>query len=690
MRGTMRIVHEVLLMAVLIQPGDQTDHPNPPQDLLCFRLDKDSAVTCTWNPSNDTLTPTNYTFCYREKGTTHLVQNTTRSPWLTLGRKLLSAGKVYVAWVTLGEERSAPLEFIIDDIVKPQPPAAVTGETATDDPKVIRVTWTNPTNLDSSASFQFELQYRVAGDASWTEISHDEIGIHATEYELEDLWPFTQYEFRLQCGREGETNSRLWSDWSKVSSAMTQEDSPVGCLDVWFVPPDVKGLLPLTLLWKPLEQHQANGIIRRYSVSQGDGEDVREVTTCCNISLSGTVRLVSVSAANSVGATQPAKLNLVQDQPAPRNIVVHTGNHSMLVSWEPPPNRMPEEFVVEWTNMHSPEDAPDWKRISAANVSVTLRDDVVYPRCLYKVSVYARYQDGLGGPVSTLVYAEEGAPLAGPQVSIFNISQTGATLLWKIIPLSLRQGFVLFYTLYYVKNPNRDTRHKALNISCVLQRYTLWDLEPASTYKIWMTASTAVGESRRGPHLNFKTQAAQVAIWKVLVLVSMSLVFVALCFLFSRDYFLQRIQSLSSFLPQWCCQEIPDPGNSRAGLQQRHYSADLGMTEKEPEIVEVEETAPEDKVQVPLTNNNSPILAADRAPSTEALYRTIPPSLDVDNSLQASTCLDKRPADQPTSTKFTSGYEKHFMPSQEELLDNEWQIDSKEDWLGMGDTISDL
>ncbi|XP_067829012.1 interleukin-27 receptor subunit alpha-like [Heptranchias perlo] len=224
------------------------------------------------------------------------------------------------------------------------------------------------------------------------------------------------------------------------------------------------------------------------------------------------------------------------------------------------------------------------------------------------------------------------------------------------------------------------------------------DLEPLSTYTIWMTASTKVGEGTKGPNLKFTTQASQIVIWKILVLVFVFLSIVAICILFGRCYYQLRTQSLTSiFLPQWCFQKIPDPGNSRAGLQQHHYMPGvLGMMENEPVIVEVEETAPEDKVQVPLIISNSPALAGDRGSSTEDPYWTSAPSQGVDNSQEASVRLDQRLADQsfltklPGGTCFISGYEKHFMPSPEDLLADEWQFDSKEECLGMGDTIGDL
>ncbi|GCB83851.1 hypothetical protein scyTo_0024202, partial [Scyliorhinus torazame] len=108
--------------------------------------------------------------------------------------------------------------------VKPLPPANVSGEPLQDDPKALGIWWKNPTNLDQLIHLQFELQFRVAGNLDWTKISHDEIGIHVTNYELEELQPFTLYEFRVKCAREQETNWNLWSDWSAVGRVRTWED----------------------------------------------------------------------------------------------------------------------------------------------------------------------------------------------------------------------------------------------------------------------------------------------------------------------------------------------------------------------------------------------------------------------------------------------------------------------------------
>ncbi|XP_041032896.1 interleukin-27 receptor subunit alpha-like [Carcharodon carcharias] len=425
---------------------------------------------------------------------------------------------------------------------------------------------------------------------------------------------------------------------------------------------------------------------------------MREVTIniCCNITLPGTTQLVNVTAFNSIGATQPAKLNLIQDCPSPFNMTIHSRNHSVLVSWEPPANTTPHEFVVEWKMMNS-EYKPDWKKIPAANLCVTLTDDVLYPLFPYNISVYARYRGGVGGPVSTLVYREEGVPLAGPEISILNISQTGVTLLWNVLPLDRRQGFVRYYTLYYVKKPGGEDKHKALNISCIVDRYTLLDLAPDCTYKIWMTASTIVGEGSRGPYLNFRTQGSQTVFWMLVVLVPGSVVIGVIWILFCR-YCEQRMQSYSSFyLPQWCCQKIPDPRNSRVGHQQHHcIPSYLGMME-EPPTAEVEEIEIKDEFEISLTKRTNSTLTRDKEPSTEDQYWIGQPSPDVDNPPEAPTCLDEKLMDQPPSSTrlmggvpFTSGYERHFIPSEEDLLNNEWQLENKEEWLGLGDITDDF
>ncbi|GCC41125.1 hypothetical protein chiPu_0025396 [Chiloscyllium punctatum] len=99
----------------------------------------------------------------------------TRLHSLMLERKQFTAGRTYVAWVkTSGTEREESLkrlEFIIDDIVKPLSPAAVTGELTPNTSKSIFITWQKPNNLDSSKTLQFKLQYRVVGDLFWTEVS---------------------------------------------------------------------------------------------------------------------------------------------------------------------------------------------------------------------------------------------------------------------------------------------------------------------------------------------------------------------------------------------------------------------------------------------------------------------------------------------------------------------------------------
>ncbi|XP_078285436.1 interleukin-12 receptor subunit beta-2-like [Rhinoraja longicauda] len=725
MHGTIRIVCKLLLTAALLnQQSNQTD-------MFCFRVDKNSEVICTWSPIHDTWKTTEYMFHLEMKSSSVHSNKPLRIPTLlpsvTLERKILSAGKSYVAWVEVNNTLLSSLEFIIEDIVKPQPPVNVSAKP--DDPTNIAIEWAKPANLDQFISIQYELQYRLAGQENWNEVSPDEVEVHAVGYILEDLQPFTQYEFRVRCGREEETNRKLWSDWSAVTGAMTQEAKPVGILDVWFMQ---RGQGNITLLWKPLEQHQARGIIQRYSVNytlQWDGEEMGTVTinTCCGIILSETPQLVNVSAYNSVGATDPATLNLVQGQLSVLNITVLNYNDQVQVCWVASAKKV-VGFVVEWSNMNLPEDPPEWKKIPALDKCMDLKHDVLQPWIPYKVSVYTQYQIGLGRPVSTLIYTKEGVPLTGPQISIYNITQTSATLLWENIPLSRRQGFILYYTLFYVKNPQEGNRQKALNISSALHSFTLLNLEPASTYRIWMTASTRVGEGTSGPHFELKTGASHIISWKHIIVVLVILVVIALC-ITGRCCFYQRIKSCGSMLiPQWCCQRIPDPEIIRALLQQnlptpKHFA----MIEDDPEIVKVEEIIPDIMMQLPLEISNSLILAEAKISNTEDLFRPNSPTLteakssnaedmfrpnsptlteaksskaedlfwpstptqEVDNSPRVSIHSHKQFAQQPISTELpgrtciTSGYEKHFIPSAEQVLEDEWQLDNKAQWLGL-------
>ncbi|XP_069783608.1 interleukin-12 receptor subunit beta-2-like isoform X2 [Narcine bancroftii] len=545
-----------------------------------------------------------------------------------------------------------------------------------------------PPIIDSSASFQFELQYRMEGQKYWNEVSRDEIEVQAIDYYLEDLQPFTKYQFRVRCGRDGETNKKLWSDWSAVTSAMTLEANPVGMLDVWFME---KGLGRIILLWKPLEKHQAQGIIDRYSVSEWDGEEMIKMTniTCCNISLCESTQLVTVTAYNSVGSTEPAQLNLVQDQPPVLNITVHNRKEQVHVCWEAPAKKV-LEFVVEWTNMNLPEQPSEWKKMPALNECIALRNGVLQPLIPYKVSVYTRYQNGLGGPVFTIYYAKEGVPLTGPQVSVYNISQTSATLLWAAIPLSLRQGFILYYTLYWLKQAQEDSKQKVLNISSALHNFTLLNLEPATTYEIWMTASTNGGEGIPGPTLKLNTRASRVEIWKQIVLIVVTMAAFFLCIFFGKCCFHQRIKRLSPFLiPQWCRQRIPDPEIIRTLLQQNSITLEhFGMIENDPEIVNVEEMIPETLSQDPLATSNSPVLAKAESSNTKDLLQPSKPIQDTDSSQKTSIHLYNQLHEQPISTKppertcFIFDYEKHFIPSEEDIINDEWQLDRKEQWLG--------
>lgn len=156
-------------------------------------------------------------------------------------------------------------------------------------------------------------------------------------------------------------------------------------------------------------------------------------------------------------------------------------------------------------------------------------------------------------------------------------------------------------------------------------------------------------------------------------------------------------------IPQWCCQRIPDPKIIRALLQQNHTTPKhFTMIESDPEIIKVEEIIPEIMMQLPLeirkSSNaedmfrpNSPTLTEANSSKSEDLFWPSTPTREVDNSPQVSIHSHKEFALKPISTELPragrtcniSGYEKHFIPSAEQLLEDEWQLDNKAQWLGL-------
>ncbi|XP_048348225.1 interleukin-27 receptor subunit alpha isoform X1 [Sphaerodactylus townsendi] len=621
-----------LLLLALKAFGLKEGHPRGSLGLQCHLLLPREDMNCSW--SAQFANSPHILFFYQnlniDPDEVHRVQVPLGQNWLVIARSQLMVGDRYRVWLEVHHadwmEESEKLTFRPYEKVKPLAPEL--------DPVVVSssgvtVKWKTPywSEQLSHQPLVCELRYKTSKDAVWASLGVDHVSQEG--HEFEDLDPFTRYSVQVRCIPED--GQGTWSEWSPPQTFRTPEAAPLGQVDVWRSRNLSENAEPrLYLLWKALDQKAARGDILNYTVDFWDHRKTlvaSSISVCCSIPIPASASYVQVSAFNSAGKTLPASLNLGQtDLPGPQDVwVLAVPNLGFNVTWTlspTPGGAQPEHYVVECREEISRELA-DWISKPVGCSSTLLKGDY-RPTEPYLVSVYAIYVDGSNSSAPVRAYVKEGAPSVGPQaVKDESVSSTASLISWEEIPLANQNGHLTHVTIY-LKHPTPAGPKIFGPIAAKERSYALEGLDPGTSYELWMTGSTSAGEGPASPVHKFHTPGAR---WQISLVVLLSVGFLLIVaivvVIIRRRWFLGLCHKV---LPLWCWESVPDPGRStvfvrmedqRAALAQDSSSQAPPEPPEEPDVLEITEPAP------PQTAN-------------------------------------------PPRVVF-SGYEKHFMPSREEL-----------------------
>ncbi|XP_067416619.1 interleukin-27 receptor subunit alpha isoform X3 [Emydura macquarii macquarii] len=662
-----------LLLLALQTLGFQEGDPETPQGLACYQMGPTGGMNCSWPSRTGSGANTTYTLHYQslkfKRNQTRSFQAPAGQSWVAIGRSDLTHSERYDVWLETGDgtQLRPRLTLTLDERVKPDPPELG----LVDVTPVVTVSWTNPGwPQHSSSSLACDLRYRMSGASSWIKVQEDDV--EPSSYEFSSLEPFTAYEVQARCipnDRKG-----VWSNWSPSLAFQTPEAAPVGLVDVWRAASHPgSGEPSLLLLWKPLDPRAARGVIRSYSITLragSDGTDSRLESPCCRASLPSSTTHVWISANNHVGRTQPANLSWEQqDLPAPEGIrAAAEQGQALRVTWEPgkdPREGEAPEYLVEWVKECSGSKAASlsWVRRPAGARSALLTGDF-RPQVPYQVRVYGLYPQGFGASAPVRAYAQEGVPSAGPRgLQDRSVSKIASIISWEEIPLAQRNGHITHYTLY-LETPT-GSRQTYGPIAATETSYNLSDLEPGTSYQLWMTGSTSAGEGNASSiHLFHMPDSHWEAVLASLLTVGFLLVLACIVGVVLHAKLLTLCQKV---LPRWCWEKVPDPVHSRIMLHEDPHNCMGPLVQsqaaEEPPITQFD-------IREPAEHKN-------QGYSTLSQLESLPPALPhregaddgprTEELGTGSSTLEEEQGE-PTPTPVISGYEKHFMPTLEEVL----------------------
>ncbi|XP_056676977.1 interleukin-27 receptor subunit alpha [Monodelphis domestica] len=668
-------------------------------------------MNCTWGLSLDPGIP--YNFYYQSlKYHPNRIQNVSVSRgqgWVMVEREHLTISDHYLIWLSPMGNISQPgdpepLRLCLDDIVKPEPPKLFPVEFS-DDPRAVTVTWNTPA-WPPHESFECQLRFRNILASVWQQVEPKDLT--SSFLELRGLEPATGYEMSSRC--QLQNSMGFWSDWSSTLKFQTLPVAPTSLVDMWVLGSPCRSSRPkeesYVLLWKvtwDLEAVSQLGITEtvlrvdlmpgsglNYTVVfQGPGRDWHpKVIPCCNAILpNGTERneLQLLYCVGNWGTKLPGLY--LSPGSAPKSVQVNSmGNQGILVKWVPEPQEY-QEFVVEWTQEDSSLQELNWTRLPTGSQSTLLRGNFEkgVPYC---VTVSGVSPKGLAFAPPVWGYSQEIEPLEGPALWQLPDAASGAlTVAWAELPRGQRGGHLTHYTLYVQQDSGSLTLHNGnplppssaspyvgslfqdwlplafgdlqvsplwlilelatqgtsslshmsipftlpsavssdhiFSVSLVsadVLNVTLLDL-PEGHYKMWMTASTIAGPGQPGPSLQLYLPEKYSEKWKVLLVVLLLCGLLLLSCCLGLAFSKCCLQLCHKLLPHWVSERIPDPSNSKS-MQPWGEELPPAPPPKDALFIEVEE------VQIMMS-------PAPQAPET-------PIPLD-------------------------SGYEKHFLPTPEEL-----------------------
>ncbi|XP_077981464.1 receptor-type tyrosine-protein phosphatase delta-like [Glandiceps talaboti] len=409
---------------------------------------------------------------------------------------------------------------IIEEVVKvtvkalPRPPTKP--QTADITATSVRLMWTSG-NVDAVLSYV--LHYKLTrSTGSYTEISD----ITSMTYTVENLLPYSEYEFRVSAvnniGQGSSSEGVIATTGEMVPSSPPREVRP-------------RPLSSSTILIQWQEPEVPNGQIRGYRVyytrfpSQAiTSWDVHNVDTGMLTTISDLVTLtiysIRVSALTAVGEGPLSPIVQVKTQQGvPSQPLDFRGESSssdeIELTWAAP-SHAEDSITAYELYYNSSEVGPDAEPIEHEQETLSPATEYkltgLQANTLYNIRLAARTERGLG--VSTPVISVrtlQSVPGAPPQ-DVTGVAQdsTSIQLTWTAPPPTRQNGVITGYEIFYDMLLD-DTPTEGSESSEALSRemldqvltvevsssdrfYLLIDLEKWTRYRIWMVASTIVGD----------------------------------------------------------------------------------------------------------------------------------------------------------------------------------------------------
>lgn len=525
--------------------------PDVPTNMSCtykVGLSMKGRMICSWNSGRKTYLRNSSTL--RVKTFTHNASE--GSQQFTVSERgsasFVVDRSVHIVsfWVRvsnrLGSAESPVINYNLSDIMMPDPPdldeVGCTSRNCT-----ISITQTVPT-------LHLAVYYKEEDGERWT--LHPDSVMSNGLFLVESLQPFRRYQFRAR----SRFRTGLWSSWSRNVSRWTQEEAPAVALDVWYAIDHSEK--SMRVFWKQLDPLFAQGKILKYIITVSK----QNSTQTSNVSFSKRNHSVAfcpncevtVSACNSKGRSPPARITVHTTLDMPP-LEPEVNSQNVTLYWRKRGTAaLPLDTVVEWYPRGQRLDELRWVRTGPNSRRVVITD--MKPFTCYEGAVYVIYSNkSMGRHVFTGVNTLVSVPTKGPVVQEMEEGST-VNVTWSELPERESGGCITKYTIYLESSSGTVT---AYNASASQRFWVLRGLTPA-VYSVWMTASTAKGEGRKGDKVKFYIRPDS----QVPLIITLGTVIILGGVVLFCAWQISAVKERFWVYFQFCRpEEIPDPANSK-------------------------------------------------------------------------------------------------------------------------------
>ncbi|CAB3376185.1 Hypothetical predicted protein [Cloeon dipterum] len=385
----------------------------------------------------------------------------------------------------------------------PGPPVDVTisDVTATS----VRLSWSHPERDDIR---YYNIEYRTRGSEYFLETIN---GINTLYYTLRGLTPYTEYEFLVTA------NNDVGKGPPSSPAIITTGETEPGSAP-WNILPRPLSSSTMVIQWD--EPEMPNGQVTGYKVYFTNNPslpmtswnfqmvDNNKLTTISDLA-PYTIYTIRVQAYTSVGpgpTSLPVQVKTQQGVPGqPQNLeATEVDETTVLLNWSKPLTSGDNivSYELYWNDTYDKE-----KHHRHIPVSTAYRLNNLYPNTLYFIWLAAKSQRGEGATTMPIaVRTKQSAPTASPQnVTAVAEGPRAIRVSWQPPPVQQQNGEVVLFKVYLVSNAQSDSDATVISVNGSARSLFIDQLAQYTDYRVWVAASTSVGDGPSSRPLNIKT-----------------------------------------------------------------------------------------------------------------------------------------------------------------------------------------